>query len=81
MAHMRARITLADFAMFVPALAHFNEAINLRMSLDGKGYQTKCIDIYISNNTQSLLLKAEAMINHWNEKIICSFLVTCRNWK
>ena len=38
------------------------------MSLDGKGYQTKCIDIYISNNTQSLLLKAEAMINHWNEK-------------
>ena len=68
MAHMRARITLADFAMFVPALAHFNEAINLRMSLDGKGYQTKCIDIYISNNTQSLLLKAEAMINHWNEK-------------
>ena len=26
MAHMRARITLADFAMFVPALAHFNEA-------------------------------------------------------
>ena len=68
MAHMRARITLADFAMFVPALAHFNEAINLRMSLDGKGYQTKCTDIYISNNTQSLLLKAEAMINHWNEK-------------
>ena len=38
------------------------------MSLDGKGYQTKCTDIYISNNTQSLLLKAEAMINHWNEK-------------
>lgn len=68
MAHMRARITLADFAMFVPALAHFNEAINLRMSLDGKGYQTKCTDIYISNKTQSLLLKAEAMINHWNEK-------------
>lgn len=68
MAHMRARITLADFAMFVPALAHFNEAVNLRMSLDGKGYQTKCTDIYISNNTQSLLLKAEAMINHWNEK-------------
>ena len=68
MAHMRARITLADFAMFVPALAHFNETINLRMSLDGKGYQTKCTDIYISNNTQSLLLKAEAMINHWNEK-------------
>lgn len=81
MAHMRARITLADFAMFVPALAHFNETINLRMSLDGKGYQTKCTDIYISNNTQSLLLKAEAMINHWNEKIICSFSVTCRNWK
>ena len=46
MAHMRARITLADFAMFVPALAHFNEAVNLRMSLDGKGYQTKCTDIY-----------------------------------
>lgn len=68
MAQMRARITLADFAMFVPTLAHFNEAVNLRMSLDGKGYQTKCTNIYLSNNTQSLLLKAEAMINHWNEK-------------
>lgn len=68
MAQMRARITLADFAAFVPSLAHFNEAINLRMSFDGKGYQTKCTDIYLSNNSQSLLLKAEAMINHWNEK-------------
>ena len=38
------------------------------MSLDGKGYQMKCTDIYISNNTQSLLLKAEAMINHCNKK-------------
>ena len=81
-AHMRARITLADFAMFVPALAHFNEAINLRMSLDGKGYQTKCIDIYISNNTQSLFAESRSYDKPLErKKIICSFLVTCRNWK
>ena len=54
--------------MFVPSFAHFNDDINLRIALEGKGYQTKCTDIYLSNDDQSLLLKGEAMINHWNEK-------------
>ena len=68
MARMHASIALSDLAMFVPSFAHFDDDINLRIALEGKGYQTKCTDIYLSNNDQSLLLKGEAMINHWNEK-------------
>lgn len=68
MARIRASITLSDLAMFVPSFTHFNDALNLRITLEGKGYQTKCTDIYLSNDYQSLLLKGEAMVNHWNEK-------------
>lgn len=68
MARMHASIALSDLAMFVPSFAHFDDDINLRIALEGKGYQTKCTDIYLSNDDQSLLLKGEAMINHWNEK-------------
>lgn len=68
MARMHASIALSDLAMFVPSFAYFDDDINLRIALEGKGYQTKCTDIYLSNNDQSLLLKGEAMINHWNEK-------------
>lgn len=68
MARMHASIALSDLAMFVPSFAHFDDDINLRIALEGKGYQTKCTDIYLSNDAQSLLLKGEAMINHWNEK-------------
>lgn len=68
MARIRASITLSDLAMFVPSFTHFNDALNMRITLEGKGYQTKCTDIYLSNDYQSLLLKGEAMVNHWNEK-------------
>lgn len=68
MARMHASIALSDLAMFVPSFAYFDDDINLRIALEGKGYQTKCTDIYLSNDDQSLLLKGEAMINHWNEK-------------
>lgn len=68
MARVHASIALSDLAMFVPSFAYFDDDINLRIALEGKGYQTKCTDIYLSNNDQSLLLKGEAMINHWNEK-------------
>lgn len=68
MARMHASITLSDLSMFVPAFTHFDDPVNLRIALEGKGFQTKCTDIYLSNDYQSLLLKGEAMINHWNEK-------------
>ena len=65
---LNASITPADIAMFVPALKHFDSPIDFRLALEGKGNQTRCTDIYVSGNKQTLLLKAQGMVNHWNRK-------------
>ena len=65
---LNARITPADISMFVPAFSHFHSPVELRLALDGEGNHTRCTDIFVSGNNQTLLLKAQGMINHWNRK-------------
>ena len=65
---MNARIVPADFTMFVPAFTHFHSPIDFRLALEGEGTRTRCTDILISGNEQTLLLKAQGMVNHWNRK-------------
>ena len=53
MAHMRARITLADFAMFVPALAHFNEAETCACRWTEKDIKPSVQTLYIKQYSKS----------------------------
>ena len=65
---MNASIVPADFAMFAPTFTHFHSPVDFRLALEGEGTHTRCTDILISGNEQTLLLKAQGVVNHWNRK-------------
>ena len=68
MGKLHAEITPSDIASFVPALQHFHDPVTLRLAFKGKGNRTECTELYVTNPSQSLLIKGNAAADLWNSK-------------
>lgn len=66
LANISGSITPADLSMLAPGFRHFNEPVNVKLALQGRGNNASLTRFYLANDKLSFLLKGEGIVNHWN---------------